>query len=381
MKLIELHILQSFPVSCLNRDDVGAPKTATFGGVTRARISSQCLKRAIREFAKSEYPRGRFTGIRTKLIATEIQKALTDLHQVPEHRALEMACAVAGLLNKKEGKPLPTDDPELETLFFASPSQLTAMADLAFKEFGANGEIKADKKKFVKACRDVGVHDAADIALFGRMVAADASLTLEGAAMFSHALSTHRADNDIDFFSAIDEKKDKAEDAGAGMIGTLEFTSACYYRYAGLNLTLLENETHLGKLSTQDRKDVVDAFLRASILAVPGARRNSMNSNTGPAFVLGLFKDKGQPLQLINAFEKPIRACGNNGLIQPSVRAGLLQLRKLEDFIGETAAVKVATGTYCPEPDTDDRPQLTKESIPEFVSLAALCTRLTDHVA
>ena len=51
MKLIELHILQSFPVSCLNRDDVGAPKSATFGGVNRARISSQCLKRAIRELA------------------------------------------------------------------------------------------------------------------------------------------------------------------------------------------------------------------------------------------------------------------------------------------------------------------------------------------
>jgi CRISPR system Cascade subunit CasC len=56
MKLIELHILQSFPVSCLNRDDVGAPKTATFGGLTRARISSQCLKRAIRLQAKELCP-------------------------------------------------------------------------------------------------------------------------------------------------------------------------------------------------------------------------------------------------------------------------------------------------------------------------------------
>ena len=134
MKLIELHILQSFPVSCLNRDDVGSPKTATFGGATRARISSQCLKRAIRELAKAEYPTGRFAGIRTKLIAAEIQKALEDCHKVPAPRALERACAVAGVLNKKEGKPLPTDSPELETLFFASPSQISALADLAFEE-------------------------------------------------------------------------------------------------------------------------------------------------------------------------------------------------------------------------------------------------------
>ena len=178
MKLIELHILQSFPVSCLNRDDVGAPKTATFGGATRARISSQCLKRAIRELAKAEYPNGRFTGIRTKLIAAQIQKALEDGHKLPAARALDMACAVAGLLNKKDGKPLPTDDPELETLFFASPNQITALADLAFKEFGAKGEIKADKKKFVKACLDVGVHDAADIALFGTGEQADGYVSL-----------------------------------------------------------------------------------------------------------------------------------------------------------------------------------------------------------
>lgn len=348
MKLIELHILQSFPVSCLNRDDLGAPKTAAFGGTTRARISSQCLKRAIRELAKTEYPNGRFTGIRTKLIAGEIQRALEVRHKVAEPRSLEMACAVAGVLNKKEGKPLSTDDPELETLFFASPNQINTLADLAFKEFGAKGEIKADKKKFVKACLDVGVHDAADIALFGRMVAADASLTLEGAAMFSHALSTHKADNDIDFFSAVDEAKDKTEDAGAGMISTLEFTSACYYRYAGLNLTLLEKETHLGKLLQQDRRDIVDAFLRATILAVPGARKNSMNAHTLPCYVLGLVKDKGQPLQLINAFEEPV--VFKKGLAAVSIAA----LKQHHEQLKETWGIKPALEVAIPDKPLND---------------------------
>jgi CRISPR system Cascade subunit CasC len=348
MKLIELHILQSFPVSCLNRDDVGAPKQAIFGGTTRARISSQCLKRAVRELAKAEQPNGPFAGIRTKLIAAQIQKALEDRHQVPGTRALEMACAVAGVLNKKEGKPLPTDDPELETLFFASPHQITAFADLAFKEFGATGEIKADKKKFVKACRDVGVHDAADIALFGRMVAADSSLTLEGAAMFSHALSTHRADNDIDFFSAVDEMKDKAEDAGAGMIGTLEFTSAVYYRYVGLNLGLLGDNSHLGALSTENRQTVVNAFLRASILAVPGARKNSMNANTLPGYVLGLVKDKGQPLQLVNAFEKPV-SC-KSGLMDASIAA----LKEHHEQLKKTWGIKPSAEIAIPDKPLDE---------------------------
>ena len=76
MQLIELHILQSFPVSCLNRDDVGSPKTAVFGGVNRARLSSQSLKRAIREYAQENLPDARFGGERTKLIVQPLTDAL-----------------------------------------------------------------------------------------------------------------------------------------------------------------------------------------------------------------------------------------------------------------------------------------------------------------
>ena len=54
MNLIERHMLQSFPVNCLNRDQFGSPKSTVFGGVPRARISSQCWKRAIRQMARDE---------------------------------------------------------------------------------------------------------------------------------------------------------------------------------------------------------------------------------------------------------------------------------------------------------------------------------------
>jgi CRISPR system Cascade subunit CasC len=143
--------------------------------------------------------------------------------------------------------------------------------------------------------------------------------------MFSHALSTHRADNDIDFYTAVDDLQAKdptieeADRAGSGMMGTIEFTSAVYYRYVGLNLGMLWDKDHLEVLSEQDRRKVVDAFVRATILAVPVARKNSMNAHTLPSFVLGLVKDKGQPLQLINAFEKPVNS--KNGLMDASVAA------------------------------------------------------------
>src|SRR5215475_86821 len=107
MRLIELHILQSFPVSCLNRDDVGAPKTATFGGVTRARISSQCLKRAIRELAQEEYPTARFGASRSRLILDLLKKSLMgeNLSETDaEKLALQVADEIAGLDEKTVDK-------------------------------------------------------------------------------------------------------------------------------------------------------------------------------------------------------------------------------------------------------------------------------------
>lgn len=74
MKIIELHILQSYPVSCLNRDDVGSPKSAIFGGHQRARISSQCLKRAVRLYAKEIAPN--FAGVRSRFLHASFKTAL-----------------------------------------------------------------------------------------------------------------------------------------------------------------------------------------------------------------------------------------------------------------------------------------------------------------
>jgi CRISPR system Cascade subunit CasC len=151
------------------------------------------------------------------------------------------------------------------------------------------------------------VKDNADIAIFGRMVADDHSLMVEGAGLFSHALSTHAMDNEIDFFSAVDDDKNEDTDRGAGHIGTIEFNSACYYRYVGLNLDLLFDADHIGHFDDSERKAVVKNFVKSAILAVPGARKNSMFGWNPPEFILGL-KRSGQPLSLVNAFEKPVRS-------------------------------------------------------------------------
>jgi CRISPR system Cascade subunit CasC len=357
MKLIELHILQSFPVSCLNRDDVGAPKSATFGGVPRARLSSQCLKRAIREYAQDNLPEARFGGERTKLIVQPLAAALEknglDAKSAMEHGE-KIAHALAKL-DDKSGKDGTVK--QVGTLTFISPSEIEGIAAKVAELVKSDPKAKDYEKKLAQFAKDAGLMDGADIALFGRMAASMPSLTLEGAAMFSHALSTHKTENDLDFFSAVDDRKPKGDDAGAGMIGTLEFNSAVYYRYAAVNLDLLADADHLGTLSAEDRKKVVGAFIKATVMAVPGARKNSMNANVPPSYVLGIYKDAGQPVQLINAFESAVRGAG---LVDASRKA-------LE---AHHASLKTAWGiTTAEEVTVPDAP------------LSTLIEKLTSHVS
>ncbi len=175
--------------------------------------------------------------------------------------------------------------------------------------------------------------------------------------MFGHALSTHKADNDLDFYSAVDDRKPKEDDAGAGMIGTLEFSSAVYYRYAALNLDMLADDDHLAKLSAEERRKVVDAFIRATLQAVPGARKNSMNAHTLPGYVLGTYKSAGQPVQLVNAFEEPVRP--KSGLLNASVEAMKSHHAKLKETWGIVCDTEIA--------------------IPD-INLNAFCQALTQHV-
>src|SRR5580704_11593007 len=88
--LIELHLLQSFPVSNLNRDDIGQPKTVRFGGYTRGRISSQCLKRAARGLLPVYGLQESELGWRTKRLADAAAGLLTS-----RGRPAEDAAAIA----------------------------------------------------------------------------------------------------------------------------------------------------------------------------------------------------------------------------------------------------------------------------------------------
>ena len=379
MKHLELHIIQSVPVACLNRDDLNSPKTAVFGGVQRARVSSQSWKRAIREMAK-EMDGSLFKGNRSRRMIYELSRRL-EKEKIPKDIAIIIAEHVASIIETLDSKVDSDGFKKIKTLMFFSAGEYNAIAKAVSKEIVSHAEavmraanavtaleqdmkkiedsgkrakaekeiekqrkgLEAEEKALAKAFTDKAIReaiksaqlkDAADIALFGRMVANDHSLTVEAASMFSHALSTHKADNEIDFFAAVDDLQRK-EESGAGMTGTLEFNSATYYRFAALNLDMLADEEHLGSMTKQERQGVVRTFLEATIKAIPSARKNTMNSNTVPVYVLGVVREKGHPIQLVNAFENPVRSI--QGYTEKSIELLKEEYKKLCNTWGISA--------------------------------------------
>ena len=314
MKHLEMHILQSVPVTCLNRDDLGSPKTAFFGGAQRARVSSQSWKRAIREYAREISPY--FEGKRSRVIIDPLKDEFVKLGK-SEGESTEAAKNIAAVIGKLD----------------AEAEKKQGILRVKTVHYTSKGEIEALAKNYIelvdaaKAVKKIGMNvlkDAADISLFGRMVASDHSLTIEGAAMFNHPISTHKVDNELDFFAAVDEWQ-KEGDSGAGMTGTLEFNSSVYYRFAALNLSMLADKEHLACMTQGEREKIVSAFVQATLEAVPGmtvtnsGRKNSMNGYTRPSYVLGIVREKGHPIQFVNAFEEPVWAGAGRGIMKASI--------------------------------------------------------------
>ena len=321
-KVIEFHILQSFPVSCLNRDDVGSPKTAIIGGVTRARVSSQCWKRQVR-LAMHDYEEkyGIHLGVRTKRIAQLFADACVKCG-ADQAEAELCAKAMAEALTK-------------DTLFFISERECSAFAEYAKENNFAlsNVKLKDLTKKLEGVSKKVlnkGL-DALDIALFGRMVAQAPDINVQAAASFSHAISTHKVVPEIDFFTALDDIS--SEDAtGSAHMGTLEFDSATYYRYVSIDVGMLahtlgmEEESEKGALMK-----AIEAFIRALFVAIPAARQNTQSAACPWEFA-HVYVRKGQRLQV--PFEEPVRCKNGEGYLVPSIERLEGYLKGKEKMMG-----------------------------------------------
>jgi CRISPR system Cascade subunit CasC len=303
--MIEYHILQSFPVTCLNRDDVGAPKTAMVGGVTRARVSSQCWKRYVRLALRDM---GVKIGMRTKKVEELLVKEFIR-RDLDSEKARECATAIATEL---------VDD----TLLFISGSELVAFVDYAIKNELDKSKLKAKELARIAKKTINSAIDALDIALFGRMVAKASEMQVQAAASFAHALSTHRVSNEVEFFTALD---DLNEEPGSAHMGNVEFNSATYYRYVSLDTNQLRQT--LGDISLGD---AVEHFTKALFVAVPAARQTTQ-SGASPWEFARIMVRSGQRIQV--PFETPIKS-REGGFLKPSIDALKDYLDKKEQMAG-----------------------------------------------
>lgn len=316
-RYVEIHALQNVPPSNVNRDDVGTPKTARYGGVLRSRVSSQSWKKAIRDdFNAHLDPRD--VGTRSRMLVADIARAITAQRADLSDRALDLAVTAMEAAGFK--KPVPrgkAEDatPETGYLVFMSARQIDALARAAIAASAHDKPLAAMRAAKVKDLVDA--ENSVDIALFGRMVADSTDLNVDAACQVAHAISVHAADPEYDFYTAVDDAKRRNADevdAGAGMMGTIAFISATLYRYAALNVDQLR--VNLGN----DRavEQAIEAFVRSFIQAMPTGKQNSFAAATRPSAVV-VTVASGQPTSLVGAFEKPITS--SDGYMRPAVEA------------------------------------------------------------
>jgi len=290
---VDIHVIQSVPPSCLNRDDTGSPKTAIYGGVRRARVSSQAWKRAMRESFKENFKPDELS-FRTRsifdLVATELVKLDSSLELDDATQKAKDAMKIN--ISKKDGKA--------GALFFISQKQAQNIASAIID----NGNIKNALK----------ANNGVEIALFGRMVADDADLNCDACSQIAHAISTHRADTEYDFFTAVDDLNDIQDHAGGAHLGTVEFNSSTLYRYGTVAAHNLFKELNNEPEALQ--KAIIE-FVRAFIKSMPTGKQNTFAAFTPPNAVLVSLRTDS-PLNLAGAFEEPVKT-GTEGFVALSV--------------------------------------------------------------
>ncbi|MCK1816237.1 type I-E CRISPR-associated protein Cas7/Cse4/CasC [Streptomyces sp. XM4011] len=393
--LIDIHILQNVPPSNLNRDDTGAPKTAVYGGVRRARVSSQAWKRATRKSFGDFLPPSEL-GVRTRKVAEALAEHIRALDAaLDSSRAVELAAetlrtATGSKIEPPQRKAKKTADgaesepaaaPESAYLMYLSRRQLDALAELTLT--GAKGGDPAALKKFFKdkehknaARRAVDTGHSVDIALFGRMVADSTDLNVDAATQVAHAIGVHRSDVESDYYTAVDDRN-RDDETGAGMIGSIDFHSATLYRYAALDVDALHR--NLGPGLRQDEapsvptQRAVAAFLEGFITSLPTGKINTFGNHTLPAAVLVKLRTR-RPISFVDAFEQPVARAEDGGYLAGSCARLVHLVPELErqyEVADDDHSWVLRVG-----PDTKELAALGKE-----VTLRQLLEEVADTVA
>ena len=305
---LDIHAIQTLPPSNVNRDDTGSPKTAIYGGVRRARISSQSWKRAMRLYFLKESAED--LGIRsTNVIRYVAERIIATEPSVTEEQAMKKAEKVFNDAGIK------TKDHKTKALFFLGKQQADLLAAAGLKE-------ETDKKALQRIFCE---NPAVDIALFGRMVADDPSLNEDASAQVAHAISTHEVQTEFDFYTAVDDLAPE-DNAGAGMLGTIEYNSSTLYRYA--NIAMHDLVRQLG--SKEQAISAAQLFIQAFANSMPTGKANTFANQTLPQILMINIR-QDRPVNLVTAYENPVKSRNGNETV--SIERLFAEVKKTTKFV------------------------------------------------
>lgn len=324
--LIQIHILQNYAPSNLNRDDSGAPKSAYFGGVKRGRISSQCLKRSMRHSTtfKDAFKENNRLAERTKLLPQLIDEQLEKMGTSEEIRKIiTERIPEIGKKGSEKSEESESDTSEEQSghgetrqlIFLDVDAEVPALSKKLIELVTEMGQDKFMKMKIadLEKALQHELPRSIDIAMFGRMTTSVAFEDVHASVQVAHSLTTNAVETEFDYFTAVD---DISGQTGAGMIGDVEFNSATHYKY--LNVHWEELVKNLGDDEALAH-DAVLALLEAAAQAQPSGKQNSFAAFNLPDFILIEVSEKNLPISYANAFTKPVRETHTQSLMGSSV--------------------------------------------------------------
>ena len=365
--LYEIHMLKNYPPTNLNRDDTGAPKTCVFGGVTRGRISSQCLKRSWRtsELFRSEIGEENL-GVRTRKFPVLVSEKLLE-KGVDAAYVEAVKPRLTGFCNK-EGKETKDGTATAQVILFA-PQDIEAAAAAIQEKLDRCKTVKEVEKLKAKELQDAVAGAEVrpitlDIALFGRMVTSDAFRDVEAAMQVAHAISTGKVSVESDYFTAMDDLLNGAseDEKGAAMIGDIDYNASCYYLYASLDIDALRENLRFSENADEIVRKTLPALLRAMAFTNPSGKQNSFAGHVLPSAVMIECKEKKVPTSMVNAFVRPVAA-------DDPVEESICRLAEEADMTARNFGLPVRERLWFCVDKYDVRPQSATRCCPDFSAL------------
>mgnify|MGYP006432784249 CR=1 FL=1 len=347
---LEIHLLQSFPPANLNRDENGMPKSTVFGGRPRARISSQCQKRAARLYYHKygELDSNLFAK-RSKNWVSNISEQLIEKGTEKSKAETVAACTISVFTEKNEAKGKVKSkaskskankegeqSDKSDTILFLGNTEIQEILEFLESnwtevESSISGEKPAFSSNLIKGLKKIVNKDnkPGDIALFGRMMANLPAAKIHASVQVAHAISVHKLEQEFDFFTAVDELA-KQGSAGADYLDEMGFNSSTYYRFS-----VLDTKQFIENIGDKElAKPLAMAFAHAFIKAIPTGHQHQCAHHTRPAAIMGVVR-KGQPISLVDAFEKPVRPYGESSLLDCAVKALDSHWKGMAEIYGE----------------------------------------------